>query len=254
MPPKITSRRPTFVSHSSELQTDYAVTVDAPDATIGPGPWPLVLFMDGDYAFDAAVRAYRSLREDNAVPPAVIAAIGYGHPFGSPENRRGRDYTPTAAPEEPGSGGADRFLAHLTGPLWDELSARYPLRGDVRAIAGHSLGALIALHALFQPRPFFNRVLAGAPSIWWDNRSFLRLVSAHRDHTPELGARLFLGIGTLDTESMTGDLRLFEQQLSARPYAGLDVVSRRFEGRDHYDVAPDLFREGLRVLLSPAGS
>ena len=95
MPPKITSRRPTFVSHSSELQTDYAVTVDAPDATIGPGPWPLVLFMDGDYAFDAAVRAYRSLREDNAVPPAVIAAIGYGHPFGSPENRRGRDYTPT---------------------------------------------------------------------------------------------------------------------------------------------------------------
>ncbi|OIR03771.1 ferri-bacillibactin esterase BesA [mine drainage metagenome] len=251
MPPKTTVRQPSFHSRSDALDTTYVVYAEAPDAEAEPGPWPLLVFMDGDYAVDAALWAYRSLREDGAIPPCLVAAVGYGHSFGSPANRRGRDYTPTASPEEPGSGGADRFLEHLTGPLWTDLSNRYPLRTDIRLVAGHSLGALVGLHGLFRgDRPFFNRVLAGAPSIWWDNRSLLRIASAHRERTPTLDARLFLGIGVMDTESMLGDLALFERQLEERPYEKLVVNSRRIPDRDHYNAAPDLFRAGLEALLS----
>jgi predicted alpha/beta superfamily hydrolase len=249
--PRITSAPPAFVSRSGETGADYAIYVDPPDGARAPGPWTAVLLMDGDFFFDPAVRVCRALRKSGALPPLVLVGVGYGAGFGEPGNFRGRDYTPTAAPEEPSSGGADRFLAYLAGELWPELARRYPLGESGRAIAGHSLGSLLVLHALFQPRPFFNLALASAPSIWWDNRSILGLASALRDRTASLPGRLYLGAGADDTPSMTGDLALLEAQLRERPFAGLRVASERFKGRDHYDVVPDTFRSGLLALLGP---
>ncbi len=246
-----TRQAPTFLSRSDKLDTDYAVYVRAPDPSAEPGPWPALIFLDGDYSFDVAADAYRTLRELGAVPPAVVVGLGYGLAFNQPGNRRGRDYTPTAAPEEPTSGGADQFLEHLTGSLWPELARRYPLHQESSVLAGHSLSSLLALHALFQPRPFFHRVLAGAPSIWWDNRSFLTLLKRFRDHQASLPAQLFLGIGTEDTASMIDDLALMEKQLAERPFAGLQITSVKFPGRDHYNVTPDLFSAGLRTFFTP---
>jgi predicted alpha/beta superfamily hydrolase len=247
-----TRQTPAFLSRSDKLDTDYAVYVRAPDASAGPGPWPALIFLDGDYSFDVAVDVYRTLREAGEIPPAVVVAVGYAKPFNDPGNRRGRDYTPTAAPEEPSSGGADRFLAHLTGSLWTELARRYPLHQESSVLAGHSLSSLLALHALFQPRPFFHRVLAGAPSLWWDNRSFLVLMKRLRDHQASLPAQLFLGVGTEETASMIDDLLLMEKQLAERPFAGLQITSVKFPGRDHYNVTPDLFSAGLRMFFASA--
>ena len=47
---------------------------------------------------------------------------------------------------------------------------------------------------------------------------------------------------------MTGDLALFETLLREKPFFGLEVVSRRFEGRNHYDVIGEAFADGLAVL------
>jgi hypothetical protein len=246
-----TRQAPAFLSHSDELGTDYAVYVRAPEASAGPGPWPALIFLDGDYSFDGAVKAYQALSKSGTIPPAVVAAVGYGKAFNDPGNHRGRDYTPTAAPEEPTSGGADHFLAHLTGPLWTELARRYPLDKESSVLAGHSLSSLLVLHALFQPRPFFRRVLVGAPSIWWDNRSFLTLLKHFRDKQATLPAQLFLGVGTDETPSMIGDLALMEKQLAERPFAGLQITSVKFPGRDHYNVTPDLFSAGLRTFFAP---
>ena len=117
----------------------------------------------------------------------------------------------------------------------------------IREIRG---GSLLVLYALFQRRLFFNRFLASAPSLWWDDRSLL----AHADRLQSTGvalpARVFLGVGVNDTPSMTGDLDLLENQLAARPFPKLDIISRRFADRDHYTVLPDAFGGGLRELFA----
>jgi uncharacterized protein len=248
-PPPITRAKPAFVSHSRETGSDYNIYVDGPEPSASRTPAPAVLVMDGDYFFDAAAKAARALGKAGRIPPAFVIGVGYGAGFGKPGNFRGRDYTPTASPEEPASGGAGRFLDYLEGTLWPELSRRYPLRQAGRVIAGHSLGSLLVLYALFQARPFFDLALASAPSVWWDNRSILGRISALRGRRASLEASLYLGAGEDESPSMSGDLRLLERQLRSRPFKGLRVVSEVIPGRDHYDVMPFTMTAGLASLL-----
>src|SRR5580700_9306810 len=112
-PPPITRAKPAFVSHSKETGSDYTIYVDGPGPSTAPVPSPAVLVTDGDYLFDAAAKAARKLGEAGRIPPAFVIGVGYGAGFGKPGNFRGRDYTPTASPEEPASGGAGRFLDYL---------------------------------------------------------------------------------------------------------------------------------------------
>ena len=249
MKPRSTDAKPAFISHSRETGTDYTIYVDEPGASASREPLPAVLLMDGDFLFEPAVQASRSLRDAGRIPPVVVVGVGYGAGFGAPGNSRGRDYTPTASTDEPGSGHADRFLDYLSGTLWPELAGRHPLRETGRVLAGHSLGSLLVLHALFQARPFFDLALASAPSIWWDNRSILALVSGLRDRQAALKGRLYLGVGADDTPSMLADLGLLEKQLNDRPFNGLRLLSERFPGRDHYDVVPSAMTAGLASLL-----
>ena len=230
--------------------TDYHIYLVVPEESREPGPWPAVVFMDGDDQFRYAVEAYRTLRAGSRVQPLLLAGVGYGASYTRPGNRRIRDYTPTAVATEPGSGGADTFLGFLAETLWPELTRRHPLREDVRGIAGHSLGSLLALHALFQRRPFFNRFLASAPSLFWDDRALLCHASRLQRTGAALPARLFLGVGAGDTPSMQGDLEMLESQLAARPFPQLEIRSRRFLRRDHYNVLPDAFRAGLQWLFA----
>jgi predicted alpha/beta superfamily hydrolase len=247
--PRITQAAPAFVSRSARTGTDYRIYVDAPDPGRTPGPWPAVLLMDGDFLFDFAVGACRSLVESGRIPPTAVVGVGYGASFGEPGNFRGRDYTPTPSADEPTSGGADQFLDYLAGSLWHELSRRYPLREKGRALAGHSVGSLFVLYALFHGKPFFDLALASAPSIWWDDRSLLRLAAERRTRSATLRGHLYLCVGADDTPSMTGDLELLGAQLAERPFKGLKVESAKFSGHDHYNVVPTSLREGLAALL-----
>ncbi len=178
--------------------------------------------------------------------------MGYGGSFGRPVNQRGRDYTPASHSDEPSSGGADAFLKFLAGTLWPELAKRYPIDEARRGVAGHSLGSLLVLHALLQPKPFFTHFLASAPSIWWADRAILRQAAKLRAQQTELPGRLFLDVGEEDSDSMTGDLVLLEKQLAKNPFEKLEILSRRFPGKNHYNVLPAAFAAGLQALFPPA--
>lgn len=238
-----------FTITASQNQTTYHIRTHAPDGDAGPVP--AVLFMDGDDQFGAAVKAYDAGRRAAEFPPLLLVGVGYGASYTKPGNRRARDYTPTKMATEDGSGGADVFLEFLTATLWPELRRRHSVREDIRGIAGHSLGSLLVVHALLQAPLFFNRLLASAPSLWWDDRAVI--CSAQRVQRTGVArpARLFLSVGDKDTESMTGDLDIFQRQLAAMPFPELEVISRIFPDRDHYNVLEPAFQAGLSALFGP---
>jgi predicted alpha/beta superfamily hydrolase len=241
--------KPAFKLPSPETGTDYWIFVEAETLPAGAAYAGAVLFMDGDDMFAAAAEACRKQRKAKALPPLLAVGVGYGGSFGKPANKRGRDYTPVHHSFEPASGQADAFLRFLTTTLWPELARRYPLDGAARGIAGHSLGALLVLHALFQPRPFFTHFLASAPSVWWADRAILAQATALRAQQAKLPGKLFLAIGEQDSESSLDDFRVLADQLAAKPFGGLQISSQRFPHRNHFNVLPDAFAAGLSALF-----
>lgn len=246
------------VSSSFTLEapgTRHVVRVEAPFSPkhASPAePWPALLCLDGDDQFDV-LRQERAMAESGrALPPLLLVGVGYGASYREPANRRVRDYTPRPIEGAPDGGGAEAFLEFLVTRLWPELARRYPVSNDIRGIAGHSLGALFALHALFRPRPFFNRVLASAPSIWWGDRAVLAAASALHAEGAPLPARLFLGVGSRDSDSMTGDVDLLAGRLRAAPFAGLELAVETFSGKNHYNSIHPAFRAGLAFLFPPS--
>jgi predicted alpha/beta superfamily hydrolase len=241
--------KPAFKLLSPETGTEYWIYVKAPD---GSGPWPALVFLDGDDQFAGGVAAYRKLAANALVPPLLLVGVGYGASYTKPANKRGRDYTPAFHGDEPASGGAGSFLKFLTATLWPELARRHSLNPTQRGIGGHSLSSLFVLHALFQPQPFFTHYLASAPSIWWADRAMLQQIAALRSRQDKLPARLFLSVGEEDSASMTGDLALLEAQLAAKPFAGLEIISQRFPKRNHFNVLPVAFETGIHELFGVA--
>ncbi len=235
--------KPTFTLPSPETGTEYWIQVRKPKA---PGPWMAVIVLDGDDMFAPAVKA-----RDAAASrmPLLIVGVGYGGSFSKPVNKRARDYTPVRAHDEPSSGGAAKFRAFLKNTLWPELMRRYPIRDELRGIAGYSLGALLVLDALFQPEPFFTHHLAGSPSIWWGHGKILDQVGAAHARQPELPGKLFLSVGKKDTESMIRDLARLETQLGELAFPNLEVTVRRFPGKNHFNCLPIAFATGLAELF-----
>ena len=230
--------------------TRYVIRV-APPAVSDPAPWIVLLCLDGDDQFGILCDAHSALvASGHLLPPLLLVGIGYGASYRSPANRRARDYTSVAIEGAPDGGGADAFLGFLITQLWPELGRRYPIHSDIRGIAGHSLGALFALHALFKPAPFFNRILASAPSIWWGDRVLLQQAADLRAAQSTLPARVFLSVGLKDSPSMVTDLDLLEKQLAGNPFSQLHILSERFPEHNHYNAISVGFRAGLTALFS----
>lgn len=229
--------------------TTYPIWIDAPKSTGGAESWVAVLCLDADDQFEELRKARLAVVKERALVPLLLVGVGYGASYGKPGNRRVTDYTPTATSEAPDAGDAETFLRFLTGRLWRELERRYPVHPEIRGIAGYSLGGLLALHALFRRRPFFNRVLAGSPSIWWGDRAILKTVEAIQSKRGKLPAKLFVSIGLKDGKSMVGDVELFQNQLTTRPVPELEVRAARFPGFTHFNAIPITFRTGLAELF-----
>ena len=244
------SPRPAPAFQLTGLDTRYALYAEPPSAPVTTAPWPVLLCLDGDDQFPLLCEARQKLSEPHPLPPLLLVGIGYGASYQEPGNRRARDYTSAPIEGAPDGGGADAFLDFLQTTLWPELARRYPIHPDIRGIAGHSLGALFALHALFKPAPFFNRILASAPSIWWGDRILLQQAAGLRTAQAKLPARVHLSVGLRDSTSMITDLDLLEAQLSAQPFADLVLHRERFPKKNHFNSINPAFRAGLTALFS----
>jgi predicted alpha/beta superfamily hydrolase len=239
--------KPAF-SLPSPTGTTYCIYVETARG-LPRRPLPVILFLDGDNQFRAAVAAYRALRRRGEISPLLMVGVGYGASYGQPANRRARDYSPVRHPGIPEGGEADAFLRFVTRTLQPELRRRYCIDPKVRGIAGHSLGSLLVLHALFRSPPAFTHHLASAPAIWWGHRAILRFAARRRARSIRLPARLFLCCGGRDSASMRDDLGRLVAQLADKSFAGLDTTLRGFPRHTHFNVLRVAFQAGLKALF-----
>lgn len=177
----------------------YRVFVWLPDGAAPQSGFPLLVTLDANVYFAAAVSALQAMApvnpalrlDTNTVKPMMVVGMGYHGDMLNALKERAFDYLPaltaldTTLPREGWKGqppgGADQFLSFLLDELRPALARRYSIDPQHQTLMGHSLGGFFALFALAKRPEAFRNYVAISPSLWWDEN---RLVSETGEASP----------------------------------------------------------------------
>jgi len=238
----------------------YRLLISVPE---GPAPargFPSLVLVDGHALFPVAATAARlqaQRPEATGVGPAVLIGIGYpdGRPFDA--ERRQRDLLPLP-------GGADRFLDMIVDEVLPAVAQVAPLDPARRALAGHSYGGLFVLHALFTRPGLFDALVAGSPSIWWQDRAILASEETFRRGGSASAGRLLITVGSheqaptlavppqraerLAQARMRDNAAEMADRLAASGRVACDF--NEFPGENHVSVIPSMLSRAIAFALA----
>ena len=168
-------------------ETREVIVVTPKSYATGGGRYPVLYVLDGGENALIAATAAGELAASARIPEMIVVCVV--------NTDRGRDFTPTLvrtseAPREVAHpGGADRFISFVGDELAPFIDAQYRTR-PLRAVVGHSLGGLLAMHALATRPALFRRIITVDPALWWDAGAEVQRVHAALAKQPELRARI----------------------------------------------------------------
>ena len=180
--PYTIGERRTFPSRRLR-ETREVIVVTPKSYGNGGGRYPVLYVLDGGENALIAATAVRELAASARIPEMIVVCVV--------NTDRGRDFTPALvrteeAPREVAHpGGADRFITFLGDELAPFIDAQYRTR-PLRAVVGHSLGGLLAMHALATRPALFRRIITVDPSLWWDAGAEVARVHDALAKQPEL--------------------------------------------------------------------
>ena len=207
-------------------------------------PTPLLVIFDGQRLLATDVTAmFDNLAADGALDPLTAVVV---------ESIRG------SAPRGPSRINSLTVTAELDSFIIDDLlpavEARYPVTTQParRVLAGHSLGAVAALHLAARRTGLFGSVIAGSAALWWPGGngqiSGTDVAAAYAGRRP--AGRLFLDAGTEEGD-LLNDTRIFHHVLVT---AGHDVTYREFRGGHDHACWRGSLADGIVNVLSKPSS
>ncbi|MBZ5507031.1 MAG: hypothetical protein LAO78_16365 [Acidobacteriia bacterium] len=242
-----------FTIHSNVLNEDRAVLVRMPAAAQGrKDRYPVLYLADGDGHINEVGAIIDFLVSQNRCAPVMIVGI--------PNTDRTRDLTPTHADQknamgvvvesQPTSGGGDKFLEFIQTELFPEIEKRYqPL--PYRIFAGHSLGGLLAIHALIAHPDMFNAYIAVSPSLQWDDQHTLHQAQQFFAKQKELKKTLFFSLGNEGAlpNPMGDGFNQLQKLFTTTTPKGFLVRSARYPDEDHGSTTFLAHYAGLRTVF-----
>jgi len=198
--------------------------------------YPVLYLQDGQNLFDPATAflgndwhadttADDLIRQGRIEPLLVVGIYNTGV-------RRISEYTPTRDRRLRKGGKAERYAQMLAREVKPFIDHEYRTRKGAAdtGVGGSSLGAMVSLvTGLIYPRVFGKLALL-SPSVWWDERSILRLIEAR---APRRRPRIWLDTGTAEgnhPDETVADARRMREVLAANGW--------REDSDLHYEEAP----------------
>lgn len=200
--------------------------------------YPILYMQDGQNLFDPATAFAGQDWEADAIAdgliergelrPLIIAGVHHAGIGRIEEYTEGASYL-------------DRLVREVK-PMVDRT-----YRTDrTAAIGGSSLGGLVSMRAGLQYPRIFRKLAVMSPSVWWDERSIVRMV---KDYRSTLRAKIWLDAGTDEGPETIPDARLLRDALLEKGW-GDRLAYREVAGGDHSERAwRARFGEVLRWLF-----
>lgn len=239
--------------HSNVLKEDRVIWVRTPPGyQQSKGIYPVLYQTDAPGHVNEIGSTIDFLVGNGRMPALIVVGIA--------NTDRTRDLTPTHADVKnpdgtvdahPTSGGADRFLDFIQTELIPEMEKRYRT-APYRIFAGHSLGGLLAIHALITRPNLFNAYIAVSPSLQWDDGHTLHQAQEFFATHSEVKKTLFFSLaneGSTDNP-MGKNFEQLQKTLAAGPPKGLIWDSARYLDEDHSSTVLRAHYAGLRTIFS----
>jgi uncharacterized protein len=253
-------------THMWDMTSDggeiYRILVSFPMTEMPADGYPVLYVLDGNAAF-AAFAETRRVQEYYDVGKAIVVGVGYPTDQAY-DTRRLNDYTPPLLDPPPAnvrrlakfkSGGRDQFLDFLTGKLRTEIGKRYKINLERQSLFGHSLGGLLALHALYTRPQAFHSIVAASPSLEWNEQGVL---SEEREFAARLTSgkvgktsRLLVVVGGRDIDDDPHMAEAFAKRMDLLSGYGLRTRFRRYDEEGHMSVPARAVTDTLRFVFEP---
>jgi hypothetical protein len=237
----------------------YRIFVSVPRGQAPASGFPVITVLDGNGWFGMAVEVAR-MREYEKLPPAIVVGVGYpGNGFFDGV-KRSYDFTApgTSDPDMDGIklGGADAFLAFLTGTLRSWVAAHCAADPKQQVLFGHSLGGTFVLHALFKAPESFNVYLAASPDLPFSDRAIVKEEPAFESNPARSTPRVLLTVGELEAHPSAALMDDYRRYYAAHPelipgYTPDQAVAELFADKGDYDKVADT--RDLTARLAKAG-
>lgn len=224
----------------------YRIYVAKPLTPPPKGGWPVIYVLDGDLSFPIAA-SQMILRMASGQGAAIVVGVGYPQILAASKLRL-YDLTPSkplpgtsgdsrTKPED--YGGAADFHRFMVEELRPQIAALAPVDAANQSLIGYSLGGLFALGVLFDHPDAYRTIVAGSPSIWWNNRELLQ---------KEAGFAVAVRAGRVSTRLLITSGQ-WEQDPSA-PGLPLDPAKRAAELKEMADAKMVDNARGLAARLA----
>jgi predicted alpha/beta superfamily hydrolase len=189
-------------------------------ATASSKRYPVLYMQDGQNVFDEATSFSGEWGVDETLnqlsatgqnsPSCIVVAIDNGG------DRRLDEYSPWANAAYKKGGEGAQYTDFLARTLKPYIDAHYRTRPDAAhtAIAGSSMGGLIALYAGLKYPQVFGRVGVFSPAIWFAKDSLLAYEQRHRP--APLASRFYFVAGPTESETMLPLMEAARNGLLAR--------------------------------------
>jgi predicted alpha/beta superfamily hydrolase len=250
-------------------------TYDASDR-----PYPALVVLDGNLAFDLAVGVARLLPVAKEVRELIVIGVGCSPEATAAEfsTRRLHEFSPTdrwnfeadefgrsvkAIMDQMGLkpsgaiGGAPRFLDFLIDELLPLLYRDYRIDPAELGLFGDSAGGTFVLYALLSGRSPFKKYICGSPATAYCNDELYRMEERYAAANRDLDAQLFLAAGAeemndsfLEASGIVSGVARFTGIFRRRRYFGFRLTSCIFPGEGHLSAVPAILSRGIATLWS----
>ncbi|MBC7931620.1 MAG: hypothetical protein H7Z38_13755 [Rubrivivax sp.] len=234
-----------IVVKSQVLGEERTVLVRTPAAYArGTERFPVLYMTDGDGHIQHTSGTVSFLARNARMPDMIVVGIT--------NTDRTRDLSPThvaQAPDNPNarfptSGGADKFIKFIETELIPLVESKYRTQ-PYRALAGHSLGGLFAIHTMLTRPELFNSYIAVSPALQWDNFVLIDRAKAFFKARKELNRTLFTSLGN-EPGDIGDAFKLFREVLQKQEATGFVWEAAQYEDEDHGSVVLRSHYAGLR--------
>ncbi len=234
-----------IVIKSQVLGEERTVLVRVPAGYArGDARFPVLYMTDGDAHIQHTSATVQFLARNNRMPEMIVVGVT--------NTDRTRDLTPTRVEQLPGnpnarfptSGGADKFLKFFETELIPHIESKFRTL-PFRALAGHSLGGLFAIHAMTSKPELFNSYIAVSPSLQWDNFVMIDRAKEFFKNRKDYGRTLFASLGN-EPGDIGDAYGMFREALQKQQVKGFVWEAARYDDEDHGSVVLRSHYAGLR--------